>query len=99
MMKQPHGDSDGATDSYSVPNAVSDGGDAWRWLLTGGLLLPLLYVVTPYGPLASALYVATTALAAVAVALAVKRRLQLFRPAAWRLIAAALGLAASGHAV
>lgn len=65
----------------------------------GGLLLTLVYMVIPYGRLASAVYVATTALAAIAVALAVMRRPQPFRPAAWLLIACALWLAASGHAV
>jgi len=98
-MKQLRGDSDGATHAYAVPNEVSAAGDAWRWLLVGGLLLTLLYVVVPYGPLASAVYIAATVLAAVAVALAVKRRSQLFRPTAWLLIASALGLAASGHAI
>lgn len=71
----------------------------WRHFLIGGLLLTALYVVLPYGQLASLLYVATSAFAALAVALGVKRRTQLFRPIAWRLIGGALGLAASGHAI
>lgn len=73
--------------------------DVWRWLLAGGLLLALLYVVLPYGLLASALYVAFTAVAAFAVAVAVKIRPQLVCPPAWLLIACALGLAAGGHAI
>ncbi|TGG91678.1 GGDEF domain-containing protein [Natronospirillum operosum] len=98
-MGQYHGDSGTTSGIGAVSNEVPAGRDAWRWLLLGGLILTLFYVVIPYGRLASAVYVVTTALAAIAVILAVKRRLQLFRPAAWRLIASALALAACGHAV
>ncbi|EWH00804.1 hypothetical protein Q427_17450 [Halomonas sp. BC04] len=68
-------------------------------MFVGGLFLALLYVVIPYGHLASVVYVVATTLAAIAVALAVKRRQRLFCPVAWLLIASALGLAACGHAV
>ncbi|MDR9467873.1 MAG: GGDEF domain-containing protein [Marinospirillum sp.] len=99
MMKQSNGDSGDTTDSRARPEGVLGGGNAWQWLLLGGLLLTLFYVVIPYGLLASSVYVAASAFAAIAIALAVKYRLQLVRPFAWVLIAGALGLAASGHAV
>lgn len=67
-------------------------------LLLAGAMLSLLYVLLPYGQIASLLYVVTTALAAVAIMLAVWLR-SLFRPAAWLLIAAALALAAMGHGI
>ena len=74
---------------------------ALAWLTVPGaiLLLALLYVALPYGQLASALYVAATLLAALAVAAACWRRSNLYRPAAWLMIAAALALATAGHAV
>jgi diguanylate cyclase (GGDEF)-like protein len=99
MMSKSHLDPGPATGRYAEPVDVLVGGGAWRWLLIGGLFLTLLYVVIPYGRLASAIYVVTTALAAFAVILAVMRRPRLFCPAAWLLIACALGLAAAGHAV
>lgn len=98
-MNHSHGDSDRATDSDATQLDATAGANTWRWFLVGGLFLALLYVVMPYGRLASMVYVATTALAAIAVTAAVRRRPQLFRPAAWVLIASALALAASGHAI
>lgn len=75
------------------------GGPHTWWLLTGvGLLLTTMYVMFPYGQLASAIYVAASLYAALAVAWAVLRG-RLFCPAAWALIAAALALAAVGHAI
>ncbi|MGM0526140.1 MAG: GGDEF domain-containing protein [Pseudomonadota bacterium] len=75
------------------------GPNIWRWLLGGGLLLTLLYVVLPYGQFTGVLYVITTALAAIAVALAVKVHKQLFCPRAWIFIACSLALAATGHLI
>lgn len=98
-MNQFLGGSATTSDSYAAANDVPVGEHTWRWLVLGGLLLTLLYVVMPYGRLASAVYVVTTALAAIAVLLGVLRRQQLFRPTAWRLIAGALALAACGHAI
>ncbi len=73
---------------------------AWRYLLVGGLLLSGLYVVIPYGLAASGLYVATSAVAAVAVGLAVlSRRPRPYCPAAWKLVAGGLAVSAGGHAV
>lgn len=71
------------------------------WLLLPGLvlLLTLVYVVLPYGQAASAVYVAATLLAAVAVAAAVRRQRNLHCPLASKLIAAALILATIGHAI
>lgn len=99
-MNQLHGAPDRNADSDAAPLEEFTGGhNTWRWLLIAGLLLTLLYIVIPYGRLAGAIYVATTALAAVTVALGVKLRPQLFHPTAWSLIATALGLAAGGHAI
>jgi len=98
-MNQSSSDFDPASEQNAVSIDVPVGRSAWRWLLLGGLLLALCYVLIPYGFLASALYVAITAFAAMAVALAVKLRPQLVFPDAWLLIAGALALAASGHAV
>ncbi|MFY0992958.1 GGDEF domain-containing protein [Halomonas sp. C05BenzN] len=99
VINPSNGYSEPAPDCSAIPTDASVEQGAWRWLLVGGLLSALLYVVLPYGLLASAVYVAITALAAFAVALAVKTRSQLVCPPAWLLIACALGLAASGHAI
>ncbi|MFO8155671.1 MAG: GGDEF domain-containing protein [Thiohalospira sp.] len=96
-MSQPATDPTPA--AIAAPINALVGRDAWRWFLVGGLGLALLYVLLPYGLLASSLYVAFTALAAVAVALAVRGRSGLVCPAAWLLVACALGLAAGGHAI
>lgn len=72
---------------------------AWVPLLAGGLLLALLYVLVPYGMLASTVYIVATVLPALAVAVAVWRRPRLFCPPAWAMVAGALALAASGHAI
>ncbi|MDR5864860.1 diguanylate cyclase [Halomonas campisalis] len=98
-MNKSRVDPDPTTDRYAAPVDALVGSGAWRWLLGGGLVLTLLYVVIPYGHLASAIYVVTTALAAFAVLVAVRRRRRLFCPPAWLLIAGALGLAAGGHVV
>ncbi len=66
-------------------------------LIVGGLLA-IVYIILPYGQIASALYVAATALAAIAI-FAAAYRLRLFCPIAWLLIAAALALAAIGHGI
>lgn len=99
MMNQSHVDADHPHNGHTASFAVPACGGGWQWLLTGGLLLTLLYVVIPYGLLASTVYVVTSAFSAIAVALAVKARPQLFCPVAWILIACALGLAACGHAI
>lgn len=92
-MNRVPGDSDST--AATVDGTV--GRKVWCWLLAGGLLLTLVYVLMPYGQLASSIYVLTSALAAVAIGVAVKRRPQLFSPTAWLLIACAVGLAACGH--
>jgi diguanylate cyclase (GGDEF)-like protein len=99
MMNQSRVDSDQATNSHATPTGQVVGRGAWQGLLLGGLFLTLLYVLVPYGHFASVVYVATTALAAIAILVAVKRRPQLSCPSAWLLIASALGLAAIGHAI
>lgn len=97
-MNQSQSDSNSTTNT-TVPTSLLSGGGAWKVLLPGGLFLTLLYVLVPYGRFASVVYVATTAMAAIAILIAVKHRPQLSCPSAWLLIAAALGLAASGHAI
>ncbi len=72
---------------------------AWIMLPGAVLLLTLLYVLLPYGQLASAVYVGTSLLAALAVAATAWRQPDLHCPAAWKLIAGALGLATVGHAI
>lgn len=69
-----------------------------HWLVVVGAALTLLYVFVPYGRFAGALYVAITALAALAIVAAVRYR-PLFRPSAWLLVATALALGAIGHAI
>ncbi|MDZ7749769.1 MAG: GGDEF domain-containing protein [Halofilum sp. (in: g-proteobacteria)] len=69
----------------------------WQLLLIGGLLLTLLYIVLPYGTVASALYVGMTLGAAVLVAAAVYHRERLFSPAAWILLACGLAVTTVGH--
>lgn len=71
---------------------------ASRRLLAAGCVLTLAYVLMPYGRIASALYVAATAMAAVTVASAALRR-PMFRPRAWLLMAAGLVAATTGHAI
>ncbi|WP_018880786.1 GGDEF domain-containing protein [Thioalkalivibrio sp. ALE30] len=73
--------------------------EGWGVLLGIGLVLAMAYVALPHGPLASALYVITTAGAAVAVALATLRPQRPFAASSWALIAAALALAATGHGI
>lgn len=80
-------------------SAASRGGRAWQFLLGGGLLLTVLYVVAPYGAFASALYVVVTFIAACAIAVAVYRRQRTFRPPAWILLACGIALTAVGHAI
>ncbi len=79
-------------------NSASAHGRAGQ-LLAAGLAVAALYVVVPYGLFASAVYVIATALAALALALATRRRPRIFCPAAWNLIACALALAAVGHGI
>ena len=71
---------------------------ASRRLVAAGGVLILAYVLLPYGRIASALYVAVTAMAAVTVASAALRR-PMFRPRAWLLMAAALVAVTTGHAI
>ncbi|WP_024326351.1 GGDEF domain-containing protein [Thioalkalivibrio sp. AKL19] len=73
--------------------------NAWKVLLAVGLLLTAAYVALPYGLAASGLYVIATAGAAVAVGIALLQRPRPFAATAWGLVAAALALAASGHAI
>ncbi len=77
--------------------AESKQGLAWQWW--PGLIVALtgLYVVLPYGRLASGIYVFTSLLAALGVGFAAYQRRELVQPAAWKLIAIALFLAAIGH--
>ncbi|MFW6346326.1 MAG: diguanylate cyclase [Halomonas sp.] len=81
--------------AWCVDNAGSG------WLLPFGVqvVLAFLYVLLPYGRLASALYILATALAAGSIFIAVRFRRQLFSPIAWGLIAGALALAATGHGI
>lgn len=72
---------------------------AWQGWLAGGLVLTLVYVIAPYGLFASAVYVAASLYATLAVAGALVTRSQPFCPRAWWLIAVALGLASAGHAI
>lgn len=81
MPSQPDRDADGA-DSAAKAIDRRLGGGAWRYFVLDGLLLTLLYVVLPYGRFASVVYVASSAFAAIAIALAVMRREHLFRPTA-----------------
>ena len=83
----------------AVESAPAVSGHFWQLLIVGGLFLTLCYVFIPYGRVASVVYVATTVLAAISVGVATIRRPQPFRPAAWFLIAGALGLAAIGHSI
>ena len=66
-------------------------------MLTAGVLLAALYVVLPYGPVASVLYVVASLAAAAAVGWSARRRA--YQANAWRLVAASYALAATGHAV
>lgn len=77
------------------PTRLSD----WRVLAFPVLVLGLIYVLLPYGLLASTLYVVASFLAAGLVGLAVIRRASLSEPLAWALVASAVGLAAIGHAI
>lgn len=71
----------------------------WRVLTAPVVGLGLLYVVLPYGLLASSLYVIASFFAAGLVGLAVIRRTALSEPSAWGLVAVAVGLAAIGHGI
>lgn len=73
-------------------------GRRWQVLLGTGITLAALYVIVDYGAFASSVYVGVTATAAIAVGIAVRRR-QLYRPAAWTLLACGLALAATGHSI
>ena len=97
MNQQQHVASGQPAESRRLPVSVGD--HVWWLLLGGGLLLALVYVLLPYGEFASALYVAVSFMAALAIAVAVLRRRQLYSPVAWALIATALGMAAAGHAI
>lgn len=66
----------------------------WRVLLGVGLLVTLLYVVMPYGVVASALYVAVGGAAALTIGGAAYRRKRLHRRGAWLLLAVAVGFTA-----
>lgn len=78
---------------------VSAHGLAWGLFLVAGLLLTLTYILLPYGPLAGALYVLTSFLAATGIGGAVYWRSRLFCPSAWAWIAIGVGLAATGHVI
>jgi len=71
----------------------------WRVLAFPVLALGLIYVVLPYGLVASALYVIASFLAASLLSLAVIRRSTLNDPLAWGLVAVAVALAAVGHGI
>ncbi|MGM0985256.1 MAG: diguanylate cyclase domain-containing protein [Pseudomonadota bacterium] len=81
--------------AWCVDNASS----GW-WLLLGvEMALAVVYILLPYGRLASALYILATALPAASTFLAVCFRPHLFSPVAWGLIAGALALATTGHGI
>lgn len=69
----------------------------WPFILGAGLLLSAVYVALPYGRFAGAFYVAMTVVAALVIALGVRRAPRPLAPVAWYLITAALLLAAVGH--
>lgn len=71
----------------------------WLWWPAVCLILTGLYVVLPYGSLASAIYVITSLIAALSVGVVAHSRRHLIQPTAWKLIAAALFLAAFGHSI
>lgn len=85
-----------ADDDEAGAAAGSAGASLWLLFLVGGLLLTLLYIVMPYGPMAGALYVAVSLGAAILVGLAVHCR-PLFSPAACILLACGLALTTAGH--
>ncbi|MFP4252765.1 MAG: GGDEF domain-containing protein [Guyparkeria sp.] len=70
---------------------------AWLWWPGICVILAGLYIVLPYGRLASGVYVLTSLMATLGVGLAAYRRRRLIQPAAWKLIAIALFLATLGH--
>lgn len=72
---------------------------AWLLLFGVEIALTTLYILLPYGRLAGSLYILATALAAASIFFAVCFRRPLFSPVAWRLIAGALALAATGHGI
>ncbi|WP_227712263.1 GGDEF domain-containing protein [Marinobacter zhanjiangensis] len=72
---------------------------AWQWWPGICVMLALLYVVLPYGQLASIVYVLTSVIAALSVGFAAYSHRQLIQPLAWKLIASALFLAAIGHGI
>ncbi len=67
-------------------------------MLGGGSTLAVLYVLAPYGLLASASFGAARLLAALVIMLAVHRH-RPFRPAAWMMLASGVALTAIGDAV
>lgn len=91
----------GATEGWpaSTGHAPSRPQRAWQGALAGGLVLTLVYVIAPYGLFASAVYVAASLYATLVVAGALVTRSRPFCAPAWWLIAVALGLASTGHAI
>ncbi|MGM0951655.1 MAG: GGDEF domain-containing protein [Pseudomonadota bacterium] len=74
-------------------------GFAWQWWPGICVILAVLYVVLPYGQLASIIYVLTTLIAAFAVGFAAHSHREPVQSLPWKLIAIALFLAAVGHGI
>ncbi len=81
-----------------APFSTTENADrGWLVILGAGLLLSAAYMALPYGRFAGAFYVAITVVAALVIALGVRRPPRPLVSAAWYLITAALLLAAIGH--
>lgn len=87
-----------AVDDLSV-TPITEQAFTWQWWPGVCALLAVVYVVLPYGQLASIIYVLASFIAAFAVGYAEYNRRGLIQPLAWVLIATALFLAALGHGI